>query len=89
MTRYTVLDHANERAFPNLSHDKADERASGIKMMINDPSEVEIVEGVYEEYSDYDGGSDGGEDMDVEIVDMTEKTDGGTTQGDLEEEPDL
>ena len=82
MTQYTVLDHANERTFPNLSHDKADERASGIKMMISDPSEVEVVEGVYEEYSDYDGRSDGGEDMNVEVVDMTEKTDGGTTQAD-------
>lgn len=69
MTTYTVLDHGNERTFPNLSHDKADERASGIKMMIDDPSEVEIVEGVYEEYSDYESDDDGTQELNPEVVD--------------------
>ena len=69
MTKHTVLDHANDRAFVCANHDKADERASGIKMMIDNPSEVEVVSGAYENYGDYEPDT---EDVDAEVIDMTD-----------------
>jgi len=69
MTKHTVLDHANDRAFVCANHDKADERASGIKMMIDNPSEVEVVSGAYESYEDYEPDT---EDVDAEVIDMTD-----------------
>ena len=78
MTHYSVIDHGNDNARSFESRSEADEKAKNIKMMVSDPSQIEVVKGDYDDYSDYDAAPET-EDVDAEIIDMT---DGGKPKGD-------
>ena len=78
MTHYSVIDHGNDNARSFESRSEADDKAKGVKQMVSDPSQIEVVKGDYDDYSDYDAAPET-EDVDVEIIDMT---DGGTATGD-------
>ena len=61
MSSYTVLDHGNKNARSFDSRKEADEKAKGVKSMVNDSTQIEVVKGEYEEYADYKAAkTDGG-----------------------------
>ena len=51
---YTVIDHGAENARVFDERSKAKQKAGGIKQMVDDPSEIEVVEGTYHDYAEYD-----------------------------------
>ena len=74
MSSYTVLDHGNKNARSFDSRKEADEKAKGVKSMVNDSTQIEVVKGEYEEYADYEAAkTDGGIQEDT-----TETSDAGT-----------
>ena len=78
MSKFSVIDHGNENARSFKSRAEADDKAKGVKQMVSEPSQIEVVKGDYDDYSDYDAAPET-EDVDAEIIDMT---DGGTATGD-------
>ena len=76
MTHYSVIDHGNDNARSFESRSEADDKAKGVKQMVSDPSQIEVVKGDYDNYSDYEPET---EEVDAEIIDMT---DGGELKGD-------
>src|SRR6056297_1802568 len=58
---YTVIDHGAENARVFDERSEAKDKASGIKQMVDDPSEIEVVEGTYHDYAEYDGDDNGAE----------------------------
>lgn len=59
---YTVIDHGAENARVFDSRSEAKDKAAGIKQMIDDPAEIEVVDGTYNDYAEYehdDGGDPG------------------------------
>ena len=78
MSKFSVIDHGNENARSFKSRSEAEDKAKGVKQMVSDPSQIEVVKGDYDDYSDYDASPET-EEVDAEIIDMT---DGGTATGD-------
>ena len=64
---YTVIDHGAENARVFDERSKAKQKAGGIKQMVDDPSEIEVVEGTYHDYAEYDA-DDSGTDTIVECA---------------------
>ena len=61
MSSYTVLDHGNKNARSFDSRKEADEKAKGVKSMVNDSTQIEDVKGEFKEYADYEAAkTDGG-----------------------------
>ena len=61
MSSYTVLDHGNKNARSFDSRKEADEKAKGVKSMVNDSTQIEVGKGEYKEYADYEQAkTDGG-----------------------------
>jgi len=67
---FSVIDHGNENARSFESRAEADDKASGIKQMVSDPSAIEVVKGDYDDYEAYetDGTADT-EDIEPEVID--------------------
>jgi len=63
---FTVVDHGNENVRTFGSRTEAEDKAAGIKQMVDAPGEIEVVQGSYESYSDYQHGTG---EVDPEIVD--------------------
>ena len=76
MSNFSVIDHGNENARSFESRSEADDKAKGVKQMVSDPSQIEVVKGDYDNYEDYEPET---EEVDAEIIDMT---DGGEPKGD-------
>ena len=76
MSNFSVIDHGNETARSFESRSEADDKAKGVKQMVSDPSQIEVVKGDYDNYEDYEPET---EEVDAEIIDMT---DGGEPKGD-------
>ena len=63
---FTVVDHGNKNVRTFGSRQEAEDKAAGIKQMVDAPGEIEVVQGSYESYTDYEHGS---QEVDPEIVD--------------------
>ncbi len=79
---FTVVDHGNENVRTFGSRQEAEDKAAGVKQMVDAPSEIEVVQGSYESYTDFEHGS---QEVDPEIVDHTPDSD--TT--DIPDNPDV
>ena len=61
MSSYTVLDHGNKNTRSFDSRKEADDKAKGVKSMVNDSTQIEVVKGEFKEYADYEAAkTDGG-----------------------------
>jgi len=69
---FTVVDHGNENVRTFGSRTEAEDKAAGIKQMVDTPGEIEVVQGSYESYSDYQHGTG---EVDPEIVDHSPTAD--------------
>ena len=86
MSKFTVVDSRNNNTRVFNGRSEAQEKAKGLKGLVNDPSDIEVVQGAYESYSDYqEGATAETEEVEPEIVDHT--TDGGQTQTEPQPEP--
>jgi len=77
---FSVIDHGNDNARAFESRAEAEDKAKNIKMMVNDPSAIEIVQGAYDDYSEYEASEESNpktEEVEPEVIDHS--TDGGTT----------
>ncbi len=68
---YTIVDHGNENTRTEPTRADAEDKAAGVKQMVDDPDEIEVVDGGYESYEAYQ--NDNG-DVDPEIIDHSEGT---------------
>jgi hypothetical protein len=67
--KFTVLDHSRENTNVFDSRAEATEKAAGIKQMVSDPGEIEVLEGSYASYNDWANARPDEPDVDPEIVD--------------------
>jgi len=77
---FSVIDHGNDNARAFESRAEAEDKAKNIKMMVNDPSAIEIVQGAYDDYETFEadtGGEPAEQDLDPEVIDHSPSTDGG------------
>ena len=70
---FTVVDHGNENVSTFDSRQEAEDKAAGIKQMINNPNDIQVVDGAYDSYNDYQ--SDESDPVDPEIVDHSPTAD--------------
>ena len=77
MSKFSVIDHGNENARSFESRAEADDKAKGVKQMVSEPSQIEVVKGDYDDYSDYEPET---EEVNPEVIDHS--TDGGEPKGD-------
>ncbi len=85
---FSVIDHGNDNARAFESRAEAEDKAKNIKMMVNDPSAIEVVQGAYDDYETFEEDSEGEpaeQDLEPEIVDHSPSTDGG--QATVQAEP--
>jgi len=69
---YTIIDHGNENTRTEPARSDAEDKAKDLKMMVDDPTEIEVVQGDYENYEDYQNDSDDSESEDEPVPVPTE-----------------
>jgi hypothetical protein len=85
---FTLVDSRNNNTRVFESRAEADEKAKGLKGLVNDPSDIEVVKGSYESYAAYENNhTPETEDVNPEIIDHTAESDGGETQPEPQPEP--
>jgi len=74
MSNYTLVDSRNNNTRVFDSRAEAEDKAKGLKGLVDNPSDIEVVQGSYETYEDYQTEDVGPEteEVDPEVVDMTE-----------------
>jgi len=74
MSNYTLVDGRNNNTRVFESRAEAEDKAKGLKGLVDNPSDIEVVQGSYESYEDFEAKDVGPETEEVnpEIVDMTE-----------------
>ena len=74
MSNYTVVDSRNNNTRVFDSRAEAEDKAKGLKGLVDNPSDIEVVQGSYESYEDFeaDDGAPETEEVNPEVVDMTE-----------------
>ncbi len=85
---FSVIDHGNDNARAFESRAEAEDKAKNIKMMVNDPSAIEVVQGAYDDYETFEEDSEGEpaeQDLEPEIVDHAPSTDGGEVEAQAQE----
>jgi len=73
--KHSIIDDGRENAKSFESKAKAQEKASELKEMVDDPESISVVQGPFASYAEYQGRADGG------TVDVVEHT------GDADEPP--
>jgi len=71
---FTVVDHGNENVRTFGSRTEAEDKAAGIKQMVDNPNDIQVVDGAYDSYDDYQ--SDENDPVDPEIVDHSPDNNG-------------
>jgi len=54
MSKYSVIDHGNENVRTFNGRKEAEEKAKGVKSMVKDSTQIEVVKGSYQDYNDYE-----------------------------------
>ena len=72
---FTVVDHGNENVRTFGSRTEAEDKAAGIKQMVDDPTAIEVWPGEYDSYEEYNGNQDDSQEVDPEIVDHSPTAD--------------
>jgi len=74
MSGFSVVDHSNDNLRSFDSRAEADDKKHGLKSLVDNPNDIEVVQGSYEDYADYEANHDPEtEDVDAEVIDMTEQ----------------
>jgi hypothetical protein len=55
---YTIIDHGNENTRTESARNDAEDKAKDLKMMVDDPNDIEVTQGDYEDYQEYQNDSD-------------------------------
>jgi len=74
MSNYTLVDSRNNNTRVFDSRAEADDKAKGLKGLVDNPSDIEVVQGAYETYEDYqtEDVAPETEEVNPDVVDMTE-----------------
>jgi len=73
MSNYTVVDSRNNNTRVFDSRAEAEDKAKGLKGLVNNPSDIEVVQGSYESYEDFEADvAPETQEVNPEVVDMTE-----------------